>query len=146
MNLILEEMEKPFRRSKSRSPQLVRPVEPLNAPKTRTVAVVVGYHDGGVEGRKVEDDERTFVECRLRFHDERLTLGCILLSDLPHSFVSISMMVLDGVRTSTRLGERRRKDSGFAMRNMTDSTLNCDPRVRTDLRSTPKTLALSLII
>lgn len=41
-------------------------------------------------------------------------------------------------------GETRTKLSGFAIRNMKDSTLNWDPRNMTEAKSTPKTRANSL--
>lgn len=46
--------------------------------------------------------------------------------------------------TSSLLGESSIKLSGFAMRNMKDSTLNWDPRLSTEKNSTPNTLANSL--
>jgi len=48
--------------------------------------------------------------------------------------------------TSFLLGDIKTKDSGFAILNMKDSTLNCDPRLSTEKKSTPKTLANSLHI
>lgn len=46
--------------------------------------------------------------------------------------------------TSCLFGERSTKLSGLAMRNMNDSTLNCDPRLSTEKKSTPNTRANSL--
>jgi len=46
--------------------------------------------------------------------------------------------------TSSLLGDISIKLSGFAILNMKDSTLNCDPRVSTEKKSTPKTRANSL--
>lgn len=46
--------------------------------------------------------------------------------------------------TSSLLGDIKTKLSGLAMRNIKDSTLNCDPRLITEKKSTPKTRANSL--
>ena len=46
--------------------------------------------------------------------------------------------------TSCALGEIKTKLSGFAILNINDSTLNCEPRLRTEKKSTPKTRANSL--
>lgn len=46
--------------------------------------------------------------------------------------------------TACLLGDRKTKLSGFPMRNMKDSTLNWEPRLNTEVKSTPKTRANSL--
>lgn len=47
--------------------------------------------------------------------------------------------------TSCLLGDSNTKLSGLAMRNMNDSTLNCEPRLSTEKKSTPNTRANSLV-
>ena len=48
--------------------------------------------------------------------------------------------------TSLLLGDSSTKLPGLAIRDMNDSTLNCDPRLITEKKSTPNTLANSLRI
>jgi hypothetical protein len=54
--------------------------------------------------------------------------------------------VTEGIeaRTSSLLGDNKTKLSGLAMRNINDSTLNWEPRLMTEKKSTPKTQANSL--
>src|SRR5271154_2900428 len=47
--------------------------------------------------------------------------------------------------TCLLLGETRIKFSGFAILNISDSTLNCEPREITENQSTPRSLACSLV-
>lgn len=48
--------------------------------------------------------------------------------------------------TSAFVGDTNTKLSGLAIRNIKDSTLNCDPRLITEKKSTPKALANSLYV
>ena len=64
--------------------------------------------------------------------------------DYWQGLLTISTTAKTMKRTSAFLGEINTKLSGLASLNIKDSTLNWDPRLRTEKKSTPKTLANSL--
>lgn len=80
--MVLKEVEETVGKVTLTHTELLRPLEVLDASKAGRIAVIVGDHDGRVEGLEVQDDERTLVERRLRLHDERHALGGVLLADL----------------------------------------------------------------
>jgi hypothetical protein len=81
-DVVLEEVKKAVGEVAFAHAQLLGALKVLDATEACRVAVVIGDHDGRVERLEVKDEERTLVERRLRFHDERHALGGILLPDL----------------------------------------------------------------
>lgn len=85
---------------------------------------------------EVEDQDRTAVEPALRFQYQRYTFCGILLADLVDPTISLCKPATGREErvelTSSREGDGSIKFSGLVILNMTLSTLNCDPLVRTE--------------
>ena len=87
--MVLDSTQQSRRILKVRDAKFVLSFEILDATQTRGITVVVCDHDGGIQGLKVEYNNRAFVECRVGFHHQRHTFSSILFADL-HKKIDLS--------------------------------------------------------